>query len=477
MREPQRDLVIVANRLPVEVSLDDNGDVTWQRAPGGLVSALTSAIGNQPCTWVGYADGPAPAHAGMMRLESVQVDAVSYRGYYSGLCNSSLWPLYHDAIHPARFQQGEFEAFERVNGAFAARIADIAPPNACVWVHDYHLQLVPQMLRQRRPDLRIGFFLHTPFPVTEVFSRLPWRERILEGILGADVIGLQTPGDARHFLDACARIAGREITGAAVRIDDRTALVGAFPVGVDAAEFASAAAAPDAHERVFRLRQELGSPRTLLLGVDRLDYTKGIPHRLRAFADALRQGDLDPSSTAFVQVAVPTRDRLEAYQAEADEVALLVDQINSHYPGSPVIHYVNRSLESEELVTLYMAADVLVCTPLSDGMNLVAKEYVASRTDGSGALVLSEFAGSAQQLVGAMLVNPFDIDALRRAIVGAVGAPDSHGRMLAMRQCVQAEDAHAWANAFLSALVPGDRWCPPASTAADPDGIIAAKRR
>ncbi len=389
-----------------------------------------------------------------MRLAAVQVDAATYGRYHSGFCNSTLWPLYHDAIRPSRFQQDEFDAFEQVNRAFTDRIANIAPLGTCVWIHDYHLQLVPRLLRQQRPDLRIGFFLHTPFPATEVFSRLPWREQILDGVLGADVIGLQTPGDARSFIDACARITGREIVGSAVRVGGRTATVGAFPVGVNAAEFAAMAVEPGARTRALRLREEWGSPRTVLLGIDRLDYTKGIPQRLRAFAEALHRGDLDPRATAFIQVAEPTRDTLEDYRAEAEEVASLVDEINHQYPATRVVYYLNRSLNPKELVEFYLAADVLVCTPLSDGMNLVAKEYVASRTDGSGALILSEFAGAAQQLVSAWQVNPFDSDALRCAIVGAVNAPDAQARerMNSLRRCVQVEDARAWSDGFLGTL-------------------------
>lgn len=446
------DRVIVANRLPVE-PVPGSPDA-WRSAPGGVVSALRSTALADSCTWVGYAQGQVPARAGSIQLEAVGIDSATYQSSYDGLCNSTLWPLYHDALRLTTFDQAEFRAYERVNLAFAERVAEVASVGASVWIHDYQLQLVPLLLREKRPDLRIGFFLHTPFPVPEVFARLPWREHILSGILGADLVGLQTPGDARRFREACVRMSGHETANGAVHLRDRRVAIDSFPVGVDASALAAAASTPLARARAGALRQEWGSPRTVLLGVDRLDYTKGIPQRLRAYADALSRGDLDARESVFVQVATPTRGTVADYQEEAAEVARLVDGINERYPSAPVIYYVNRALALDDLVAHYLAADVLVCSPFRDGMNLVAKEFVACRTDGTGAIVLSEFAGAAQQLSRAWLVNPFDLDDLRRALVEAALSPaaEARARMLEMRRSVQEEDVHAWATAFLRAL-------------------------
>lgn len=459
--DPEGELVVVANRLPIEpLSADaiDEAPATWRRAPGGLVSALDAVLRSRPCTWVGYGNAAQPAHRGGIALEPVEIAEGLYADYYTGFCNSAIWPLYHDAIETPDFHREQFEAYLSVNRAFTERVAQIAGPGARVWVHDYQLQLVPDLLRRLRPDLRIGFFLHIPFPPPELFAQLPWRRHVLEGLLGADLLGFQTAGDTHNFLAACTRFMGAHAEGGTIVLPDRTVTVEAFPVGVDARGFSEVADRPDVQQRARELRAELGNPDTLMLGVDRLDYTKGIDIRLRAFAELMERGGLDPTSTVFVQVAVPTRGEIREYQRARTDVEALVGRINGSLAsiGAPAIHYLHRMLEYDELVALYLAADILVVTPLRDGMNLVAKEYVATRNDGTGALVLSEFAGAAQQLNASWLVNPYDTVGLENAMEEAAtsSAEDRGSRMQALRRSVFDEDVEAWARDFLGALAP-----------------------
>ena len=459
--DPESELVVVANRLPMEpVSPDDSQapEASWRRAPGGLVSALDAVLRSRPCTWVGYGEAIQPEQRDGMALQSVLVDDELYADYYTGFCNSAIWPLYHDAIETPDFHRDQFDAYLAVNRIFAERVAEIAGPSARVWVHDYQLQCVPDLLRRLRPDVRIGFFLHIPFPPPELFAQLPWRRQVLEGLLGADLVGFQTAGDTHNFLAACTRFIGAHSEGGKVVLPDRDVRVEAFPVGVDARGFSEVADRADVRQRACTLRSELGNPRTLMLGVDRLDYTKGIDIRLRAFAELMERGGLDPSSTVFVQVAVPTRGEIREYQRARTEVEALVGRINGSLAsiGAPAIHYLHRMLDYDELVALYLAADILVVTPLRDGMNLVAKEYVATRNDGTGALILSEFAGAAQQLSASWLVNPYDTVGLEDAMEEAASSSDAerHGRMTALRRSVFEDDAQTWATDFLDALSP-----------------------
>ncbi len=454
------ELVVVANRLPVEPVRDADGAVTgWRRAPGGLVSALDPVLRSRPSIWVGAGD-MAPAEAfGSTRLEAVAIPAEDVVDYYEGFCNSAIWPLYHDAVATPDFHRRHFEAYRRVNARFAERIAAIAAPGATVWVHDYQLQLLPGMLRERRPDLVIGFFLHIPFPPNELYAQLPWRTLILRGLLGADLVGFQTHDGAANFLTACRRQLGLRVEGHRVLVSGRSVTVGAFPIGIDAEGFAELASAPQVQERAAQLRARLGNPDTLLLGVDRLDYTKGIDIRLKAFAELLKSGRLDPAGTVLVQVAVPSRQNVRQYQRVRDEVELLVGRFNgdlSSVAATP-IHYLHRDLDREELVALYLAADVMLVTPVRDGMNLVCKEYVATRDDDSGALILSEFTGAAAQLTDAWLVNPYDTSGVEDAIEAAVRATDEErsGRMRSMRKVVFESDVVTWAHDFLDTLPRG----------------------
>jgi trehalose 6-phosphate synthase len=453
-------LVVVANRLPVR-GVDQDGERVWTTSPGGVVSALVPVLRDAHGLWIGWAgdagDGQAPPreHEGIA-LRDVAITEDEYDAFYLGFSNATLWPLYHDAIRPATYDRSWWHAYRSVNERFADAAAAGAAPGATVWVQDYQLQLVPKLLRERRPDLRIGFFLHIPFPPRELFLQLPWRREILEGLLGADLVGFQVAGGATNFTRLARQVAG--VTGGrgTIDVDGREVHVGTFPISVDNTTFAARARDPDIQARARTLRTELGDPEQLLLGVDRLDYTKGIDRRIRAVGELFDEGALDPTRHVVVQIAVPSREEDAHYQREREQLERLIGEVNGEHAtvGRSPIHYLYQSLPADELTALYLAADVMLVTPLRDGMNLVAKEYVASRVDASGALVLSEFAGAAQELRGAILVNPHDLDGLKDAIRHAVTLPpeEAKARMQRMRRVVRRSDVHEWARAFLAAL-------------------------
>jgi trehalose 6-phosphate synthase len=458
-----RPLVIAANRLPVHRTAGG-----WETSPGGLVRALLPTVQRTGGSWVGWTgevDGPSdPIESEGIRLYPVPLSADDVAGYYEGFSNDTLWPLYHDAIRESGFRSEDWEKYMSVNARFAERIAEIAPADAAVWLHDYHLQLVPAMLRRLRPDVRIGWFDHIPWPPIELFQRLPWRDDVVSGLLGADLLGFQRHQGARNFVVAAERLVGAVETSpdvltmaAGEPADEHPVRVGHFPISIDVDDIELAASGRDARRQTAQLRSRLGDPEVILLGVDRLDYTKGIGSRLRAFGELLENGRLDPSRHVMVQVATPSREGVEMYQEERREIEQIVGAINGRYSrlGFPVLHYLHRTLTLDELLPLYRAADVMLVTPIRDGMNLVAKEFVAAHTDGDGVLVLSEFTGAADELHQAVLVNPHDAIALQDSIVQAVEM-DRHERralMMAMRAALRAHDVHRWARSFLDALL------------------------
>jgi trehalose 6-phosphate synthase len=461
------DFIVVANRLPVTRTTTrprpaqtfGRGD-GWETSPGGLVGALAPVLAERTGAWVGWPgqSGPAPEpfqHEGM-RLFPVGLTADEFGDFYEGFANGTLWPLYHDAIRAPEFHRTWWDAYVVVNERYARAAARVAAPGATVWIHDYQLQLVPGMLRAERPDLRIGFFLHIPYPPQELFMQLPWRSEIVDGLLGADVVGFQVPVAAQNFARLARRLVGATGNSRVLRYHGRTIRVGDFPISIDVARVEKLASSPLTQARSADVRRNLGNPTTVLLGVDRLDYTKGIDLRLRAFQEMLRDGTLKSPDTVMVQIAVPSREEVASYAEQRERVERLVGEINGDFGqmGRPAVHYLHRGLPFHELVALYRAADVMLVTPLRDGMNLVAKEYVASRVDGRGALVLSEFAGSAQELRSAYLVNPHDIDDLKEAIQRAVHhrEVDQRRRMRSLRAVVGQHDVHSWAESFLSAL-------------------------
>lgn len=463
------EFVVVANRLPIDLVRAADGTTTWKRSPGGLVTALEPLLRKQQGAWIGWPgviDGPEePIVEEGLQLYPVRLSAEDVEEYYEGFSNATLWPLYHDVIVKPTYQREWWDRYVEVNRRFAEATSRAAAVGATVWVQDYQLQLVPKMLRTLRPDLTIGFFLHIPFPPVELFMQLPWRAEIIEGILGADLVGFHLAGGAQNFLYLSRQLVGAETSRASVgvrsrfgevKVGPRAVKVGAFPISIDSAELDQTARRRDIRRRAKQIRAELGNPRKIMLGVDRLDYTKGIDVRLRAFSELLAEGRAKGDDTVLVQLATPSRERVDSYRLLRNEVEQQVGHINGEYAevGHPVVHYLHRPVPRDELIAYFVASDVMLVTPLRDGMNLVAKEYVACRSDLDGALVLSEFTGAAAELRQAYLTNPHDIEGVKDAIEAALTQTPEEGRrrMRSMRRQVLAHDVDRWARAFLDAL-------------------------
>jgi trehalose 6-phosphate synthase len=456
------DLVIVANRLPVDRVTSPSGEVSWRRSPGGLVAAIEPVMRTHGGgVWIGWPGGTdqdmQPFEDEGLELVPMAMTAQEIEEYYEGFSNGTLWPLYHDVVAKPEFHREWWDAYQSVNMRFAEKAAELAAKGAMVWVHDYQLQLVPQYLRDLRPDLKIGFYLHIPFPPGELFQQLPWRRQILEGLLGADLVGFQLPGAAQNFVRLVRQRVGHKTHRDLVYLPDgRSVRAAAFPISIDAAGFEELARSDAVTDRAKAIREALGNPTKIFLGIDRLDYTKGIYARLRAFSELIRDGRFDVEDAVFVQVAVPSREQVEQYRILRDEIDRLVGRINGDLGriGRPAISYLHTSYPREEMAALYRAADIMVVTPYRDGMNLVAKEYVACRVDEDGALVLSEFAGAADELRQAWLVNPYDINGMKAALLEAYEAEPKEvaRRMRAMRKTISQNDVKAWAKSFMTEL-------------------------
>ncbi|MFD6195615.1 trehalose-6-phosphate synthase [Mycobacteriaceae bacterium NPDC060252] len=463
------DFVVVANRLPIDLVKLPDGSTTWKRSPGGLVTAMEPLLRKRRGAWVGWPGVPDvdvdPVSEDDMVLYSVRLSTDEVAEYYEGFSNATLWPLYHDVIVKPEYHREWWQAYVDVNRKFADATAAVAAEGATVWVQDYQLQLVPKMLRMLRPDLTIGFFLHIPFPPVELFMQMPWRTEIVDGLLGADLIGFHLAGGAQNFMYLARRLVGASTSRASIgvrsrfgeiRVGFRTVKVGAFPISIDSTQLDNVSRSKQIRQRAKEIRAELGGPRKILLGVDRLDYTKGIDIRLRAYEELLAEGRASSSDTVFIQLATPSRERVDSYKKMRGDVEQQVGHINGEFGevGHAVVHYLHRPVPREDLIAFFVAADVMLVTPLRDGMNLVAKEYVACRSDLGGSLVLSEFTGAAAELRQSYLVNPHDIDGVKDGIESALNQTPEEGRrrMRALRRQVLAHDVDRWARAFLEAL-------------------------
>jgi trehalose 6-phosphate synthase len=352
------DFIVVANRLPVDLEKLPDGTERWKHSPGGLVSALAPFLQRNSGAWVGWPGVPDVdvdkfSDDGIW-LHPVRLSADEVRDYYEGFSNATLWPLYHDVVATPVFDRGWWDSYVKVNRRFADECAKIAADGAIVWVQDYQLQLVPAMLREQRPDLRIGFFLHIPFPPTELFMQLPWRAEIIRGLLGADLVGFHRPGGAQNYLWLARRLIGLEPSRGAVgvrtrpgvvQVGDRSVRVGAFPISIEASGLDAMARSREVTQRARQLRSDLGNPRKIILGVDRLDYTKGIDVRLYALQELLSEGRIDPSEVVMVQLATPSRERVEHYQRMRGEIEQVVSRINGEFArvGHPVVHYLHHA--------------------------------------------------------------------------------------------------------------------------------------
>jgi trehalose 6-phosphate synthase/phosphatase len=461
-----RRTIFVSNRLPVSVRTE-RGELRVVSSTGGLATALSKPHEMLEAVWVGWPGDVSRATAGdiagldrsleAMRCVPVHLSPHEVAHYYDGFANGVLWPLLHYLVDKVHLDaEDDWEVYQAVNQKFAERVAGLVRPGDLVWVHDYQLALVPEMLRRLVPNVRIGFFLHVPFPSVDVFAVLPWRERILQGITGADLVGFHTDGYARAFQQAAEALIGARIDDEWLDIGTRRVRVAAHPIGIDVEGFERMARSEQVATEVERLLVGASGKR-IVLGVDRLDYTKGIPRRLLAIEQLLDRAPELRERVFFVQVAVPTREKVEAYASLRRHVNELVGRINARH-GTPIsspVKLLYRSIPMTELVALYRAADVMLVTPLRDGMNLVAKEYVASRVDERGVLVLSEFAGAAAELCEALTVNPYHLGAISGAVQQALAMSpeEQRRRMRVLRARVADCDARTWATRFLADLV------------------------
>jgi trehalose 6-phosphate synthase/phosphatase len=464
-------VLIVANRLPVTVNATGNG-VEVHKSSGGLATGLLRPHEQSGGLWIGWSGTPddelsreqrqaLDQELAAMRLVSVPLTADQVARYYEKYSNGVLWPLFHYLLDQMPLHVRDWESYVQVNQLFAELVIGRYQPGDLIWVHDYQLLLLPELLRRRLPDARIGFFLHIPFPSEELFRTIPERTRLLRGLLGADLVGFHTPSYLRHFAASLTQILGLTVDIDRVQLSDREVRLGVFPMGIDAESFNAMAEAPSIETEVRGLKE---GDIKLLVGVDRLDYTKGIPRRLLAYEQMLETHPELRERVRLVQVAVPSRTNVEAYQEFRSLVDGLVGRINGAF-GTPrwvPVHYIYRGLSEPELVALYRAADVMLVTPLRDGMNLVAKEFIASRTDGDGVLVLSEFAGASWELPEAIQVNPYDVEATAESFYRALEMEEEErrARLAPLRARVQAYDVHRWAATFLEQLESTSRRAP-----------------
>jgi len=463
-RARQGRLIVVSNRLPFSFRHAAGGGSRAEPVSGGLVTALLPVLRDRGGIWVGWPGAPGPvgdfssalraasAEAGYT-LVGVPLDEDEVRDFYFGFSNEIVWPLFHDFPSLCNFDPAYWRTYCKVNRKYARAVRPRAGPREFVWVHDYHLMNLAAELRSLGTRARLGFFLHIPFPPPDIFLKLPWRRPLLQALLKYDLVGFQTARDRRNFL-ACVQAVEHDVRLGATRVGD-------FPISIDYNAFMRRAAAPDVAAKAQELHRLLPK-RKLVLGVDRLDYTKGIPHRLRAFENLLARYPEMRGRVSLIQVVVPSREDIPQYHRLRTEIERLVGKINGKHarPGGWVpVWYEYRSLTRLELLAYYRAADIALVTPLKDGMNLVAKEYCACSIEEDCVLILSEFAGAAEQLApGALLVNPYDVEGVAEAIrtAHAMPAAERTARMRRIRRSIRRQDVFWWVDSYLRAAITRD---------------------
>ncbi|QNE39726.1 bifunctional alpha,alpha-trehalose-phosphate synthase (UDP-forming)/trehalose-phosphatase [Hymenobacter sp. NBH84] len=455
--------IIVSNRLPTKVQRTDD-DLAFTPSEGGLATGLGSIYRAEGNVWIGWpglvADDETERQQITTKLQADSMQPVflnddEIKGFYEGFSNETLWPTFHYFSQYAVYNEQHWETYVAVNQKFCDAVLEAAGDDDTIWVHDYQLLLLPQMLRKARPHSTIGFFLHIPFPSYELLRALPWRTQLLEGMLGADLIGFHTFGYMRHFLSSVSQLLGYPSQNGRLELKNRTVLIDAFPMGIDYERYANAAASEVAQEHEQNYLAALPNAR-IILSIDRLDYTKGIAQRLRAFELLLQRYPEWQGRATLIMLVVPSRDQVAQYQELKEEIDELVGRINADYrtiTWNP-IHYFYRSLPLEELTALYRMAEVALVTPIRDGMNLVSKEFIASKADRSGVLILSERAGAARELSDALLINPSDMNQLAEAMHEALEMPEEEQKMrLAnMQALVQHYNVYHWTELFMNRL-------------------------
>jgi trehalose 6-phosphate synthase/phosphatase len=465
-----RGLVVVSNRIPITFS-NESGELKEHASSGGLVSALEPLLDSHGGTWVGSPGAEDTSQVRHLLKEATKEKNYTFaplflneeenHNFYRGFSNEVVWPLFHDLQSRCNFDPQYWLFYLQVNRKFVETVEQASDEDDLIWIHDYQLMQVGRGLRERRPKARLAFFLHIPFPPPDIFGKLPWRQQVLEGLLAHDLIGVQTRRDERNLI-ACLRSFVPSVKIVAkgewhnVLSEQRQTHIQFFPISINFQEFAEAALAPSVVDRARKIKKQ---PENLqiALGVDRLDYTKGIPERLKAFNSFLRDYPEFQRRVELVQIVIPSREAIPGYQTLKAEVEQLVARVNGEFsePGWIPINYIHRSIPRDELVALYRAVDVALITPLKDGMNLVAKEFCASRVESDGVLILSEFAGAAPELRnGAILVNPYDESGIASALKQAFEMPqqERRRRMVRMRAQIQRAGILQWRDHFFQAL-------------------------
>jgi len=455
--------IIVSNRLPVKIT-QENGNFLYKPSEGGLATGLGSIYKDGDNIWIGWPGLAIPKSEHQVEvtknlkkesMKPVFLTTSEIEEFYEGFSNETLWPNFHYFNQYIVFDDDLWHTYQKVNKKFAKAIAEVLEPDDTIWVHDYQLLLLPQMLREYAPKASIGFFLHIPFPSYESFRLLPWRRELLEGMLGADFLGFHTYDDMRHFLSSVNRLAGLGNSNGMINVENRKVMVDALPMGIDYDKYAESAASPETLAREVRYRTSIGDQK-LILSIDRLDYSKGIPQRLRAFELFLEENPDYREKVSLLMVVVPSRDQVGKYKELKEEVDLLVGRINGNYSrlNWTPIHYFYRSFPLNALSAFYRMAEVALVTPMRDGMNLVCKEFIASKLDKRGVLILSEMAGASKELSDAILINPNDIGELVNAIKKALTMPVKKqiAQMTSMQRSIQRYNIHHWVNLFMERL-------------------------
>lgn len=455
-------LVIVANRLPFNF-VSKNGTYIAEQNSGGLVSAILALSENLKKTnssakdiiWIGTGDVPEKfTNPKGFELKNVEVPKDLYNEYYEGFSNDTIWPLFHYFSTMVSFNQKTYQSYQEVNRLFCDKIAEVVQPDDFIWIHDYQLMVLPAMVRESKPDANIGFFLHIPFPSFEIFKLLPrkWRESILKGIIGADMIGFHTNDYTQHFLKSVKRTLGYDCSQNLIHTEDRIARADAFPIGIDYEKFNNHSSSDIINEKAKLLEQL--QDKKLIFSVDRLDYTKGILNRLIAYEYFLDHYADWHNKVIFNMVVVPSRGNIQSYKDMKNEIEATVGRINGKFSNlawRPII-YQYKSLSFSELLALYAISDVGLITPLRDGMNLVAKEYIAAQSEKAGILILSEMTGASAELTEALIINPTDVEEVSDVINKALLMPEAEKqqRTAKMQQRIKDYNVFTWANDFFS---------------------------
>ena len=455
--------IIVSNRLPVSLQ-QKFGKFEFKPSAGGLATGLGSIYKEGDNIWIGWpgndVEDATQRQEVVEELKNLKMAPVfltkeDIELYYEGFSNETIWPAFHYFTQYINYEESYWQSYVEVNRKFCDAILEKADADDTIWVHDYQLLLLPMMLREELPQATIAFFQHIPFPSYEIIRMLPWRKALLEGMVGADLIGFHTYDDMRHFLSAVGRILGLSNESGYIQADNRLVNVDSFPMGIDYDKFAKAAVGKKSLANVKKFKSLLGEQQ-LLLTIDRLDYSKGIPQRIKVFDELLEANPEYHGNVSMIMVVVPSRAKVKSYMELKEEIDTLVGRINSKYStlNWVPIHYFYRSFPFNELSAFYAMSDIALVTPLRDGMNLVCKEFVASKTNKKGVLILSEMAGASKELVDAVLVNPNDMHAVKESIIRALKMPEEEqiNRISAMQASLKRYDIFQWVKVFMDRL-------------------------